>query len=246
MTLKRLFRPKTKDDRLGVGALNEKEVGSYEYSPYISDYVTILLGVILLAASVIGCWTVEKLGRRYVLIGGLCGTAVSNLCGVIFQELTWRNRNVFNVLSVTAFCCVKLFIGLGAGAPAWFLTSELVPSSGRGLCQSISTGVLLILTGVITAIYLPLDNTIGSYALLALGTVPSLVCAALLFVYLPETKNIQNNEDLMEILDNIRPKICTNLCKIEKSVGENLIQSSGSLNSYGSFRDEEREIVTEN
>ncbi len=48
---------------------------------------------------------------------------------VVVSRVLWPNWSTTS--SSIGFALTKAFIGLGAGAPAWFLTSELVPIKQR-------------------------------------------------------------------------------------------------------------------
>uniref|UniRef100_A0A914VCZ6 Major facilitator superfamily (MFS) profile domain-containing protein n=1 Tax=Plectus sambesii TaxID=2011161 RepID=A0A914VCZ6_9BILA len=203
-------------------------------SQHVADLVTVAIGVVLVITSMIGCILVEKLGRKWMLIGGLLGTALSNTAAVLFRFLP---DTIGPLATMVAFAVSKAFIGLGAGAPAWFLTSELVPPAARSLAQSISTGVLLTVSGLVTVVYLPLDEHIGIYSLLVLASLPATICAAILMTYLPETKE-RTYEDIQRALAGRSAK-----CRFDTCLDENerlirtLSKSSLSQNSrihYGS------------
>jgi hypothetical protein len=124
----------------------------------------------------------DKFGNRRLLIFGLVGTALSNLfasTGTLFGSAS---------IVTVGFSLTKIFVGLGAGAPAWFQTSELVSSSVTSNCQAISTGLLLISVGILTSIYLPLETHLNELATLFLTSLPALLCALFMFLFLPETK----------------------------------------------------------
>uniref|UniRef100_A0A915DDZ4 Major facilitator superfamily (MFS) profile domain-containing protein n=1 Tax=Ditylenchus dipsaci TaxID=166011 RepID=A0A915DDZ4_9BILA len=156
-----------------------KSVGTGSYA----QAITVFLGAWLLIASIFGAFIVDRFGRKRVLIFGLIGTAFSNLVAALGSAKG-------SVVVVTiGFAFTKTFIGVGAGAPAWFLTSELVSPGAICICQSISTGSLLITTGFITLLFLPLQQVIGgSYSILILASVPAFVVALLLIIFLPEPK----------------------------------------------------------
>jgi MFS family permease len=86
------------------------------------------LGIILFVTSIFGSIFVEKIGRKWLLVCGLIGTAISNVIMIVVPLIA---PNYQLIGTICAFICTKAFIGIGAGAPAWFLTSELVPVSCR-------------------------------------------------------------------------------------------------------------------
>ena len=109
------------------------------------------------------------------------------------------------VLQICGFALTKTFIGFGAGAPAWFLTSELVAPRVTSLCQAISTGTLLIATGVVTLVYLSgikqnfkpqilVDSIIGVYSIFFMASIPAFGLAIVLTLFLPETKDRKYEE----------------------------------------------------
>ncbi|VDM51768.1 unnamed protein product [Angiostrongylus costaricensis] len=63
-------------------------------------------------------WQVDRFGRRHLLLFGLFGSSAAMCLPAFFPEQ--------KLLVSLGFTLTKAFIGLGAGAPPWFLTSELV------------------------------------------------------------------------------------------------------------------------
>ncbi|KAI1724383.1 sugar transporter domain-containing protein [Ditylenchus destructor] len=211
--------------------------------------ITVLLGVWLLIASVCGAFVIDRFGRKKVLIFGLLGTAFSNLIAALGSA-----SGSVPVVTI-GFALTKTFIGVGAGGPAWFLTSELVSSKTIWVCQSISTGSLLIMTGIITLCFLPLESMIGgSYSILLLASFPALVIAFLLTIFLPETKDRR--------YDEIRQQLGTRLFSgiygssevspchqhpydmnhKEKVTRYKRLMSDASYASYGSFKNSFRNM----
>lgn len=150
------------------------------------EMLSAMLGLLLFLTSIIGALLVDQVGRRrLLLISGLVGTAISNAIAAIGAALNSE------LMVVIGFAFTKAFIGFGAGAPAWFLTSELVSPLVVAEAQAISTGSLLITTGLSTLCFLSLQVWVGSAAaLLFLSSMPALFIAFLLFLMLPETRNL--------------------------------------------------------
>ncbi|CAJ0572946.1 unnamed protein product, partial [Mesorhabditis spiculigera] len=146
-----------------------------------ADRISVILGGILVIGSIAGTFLIDRYGRRPLILFGLVGSAISNAVAVIFCT---------NSLVVTlGFAATKLFIGLGAGAPAWFLTSELVHPHYMTVMQSLSTGLLLMSTALATFFFLRLELLIGTWSMFVLSSAPALILAVILFLYLPETKD---------------------------------------------------------
>uniref|UniRef100_A0A914E7L6 Major facilitator superfamily (MFS) profile domain-containing protein n=1 Tax=Acrobeloides nanus TaxID=290746 RepID=A0A914E7L6_9BILA len=154
-----------------------------------SELLTIFLGILLFLSSVFGSLLIDRFSRRRLLIFGLLGTCLSNsiaTVGFIYGSM---------VLQICGFALTKTFIGFGAGAPAWFLTSELVSPRVTSLCQSISTGALLIATGFVTLVYLSVNEWIGVCSIFLMASIPAFILAIFLILFLPETKD-RNYEEI--------------------------------------------------
>uniref|UniRef100_A0A1I7X6X5 MFS domain-containing protein n=1 Tax=Heterorhabditis bacteriophora TaxID=37862 RepID=A0A1I7X6X5_HETBA len=160
-----------------------------------SDIISVVMGAILLISSLFGTVLIDRFGRRRLLLIGLFGSALSNAVVVAFPSSPF--------LVTTGFSLTKAFIGLGAGAPAWFLTSELVSAAHVSLFQSLSTGFLLISTMLVTFFYLQLNFVIGNYSIFILSSGPAFILAIILYFFLPETKG-KTTTEVSEIENKIK------------------------------------------
>jgi len=100
------------------------------------------------------------------------------------------------------------------------------------LAQTISTGMLLTMSGLVSVVYLPLDELIGDYSLLLLASAPACICAAILMTFLPETKD-QTYEDVQRALGGRGPKCYFDMCQDES---ERLIRSLSKMSLSRSSR----------
>ncbi|PAV89360.1 hypothetical protein WR25_05590 [Diploscapter pachys] len=183
----------------------------------MADLISVVMGVVLVLGSLGGAFLIDRFGRRRLIILGLLGCSISNLLLVIFPSSVR--------VATISFTLTKAFIGLGAGAPAWFLTTELVPPSRVSLFQSFSTGILLITTMLVTFFYLRLELAIHQYSILLLTTGPAMILAILLFLFLPETQN-RNNAEIQHLLNTP----FSGFAKPKKSRLISISSSYGSMN----------------
>uniref|UniRef100_A0A914QU25 Major facilitator superfamily (MFS) profile domain-containing protein n=1 Tax=Panagrolaimus davidi TaxID=227884 RepID=A0A914QU25_9BILA len=139
----------------------------------------------------------DRFGRKRLIIYGLVGTGIFNILALIGDTTQWT------FIEVIGFGLTKAAIGFGAGAPAWFLTSELVSPRITHLCQTISTGSLLTASGLISFIYLPLSAEIGIWSLFILAILPAFFIAAILILFLPETKDKPYGEIKWLLMNNV-------------------------------------------
>jgi sugar porter (SP) family MFS transporter len=147
-------------------------------------WANVLIGLINLVFTVVALFTIDKAGRKALLMLASAGMGVSLaiLC-VLFSMPAPNHAAILGcILSYVAFFAV----GLGPGV--WVVISELFPTNVRGRAMSVSTVTLWSACLLITSTFLSLVNAItiqgafGLYAVLCLCT-----C---LFVWrvVPETK----------------------------------------------------------
>uniref|UniRef100_A0A914YDH0 Major facilitator superfamily (MFS) profile domain-containing protein n=1 Tax=Panagrolaimus superbus TaxID=310955 RepID=A0A914YDH0_9BILA len=162
-----------------------------------SELFTVIYGVILLITSIIGAFLADKFGRKRLIIYGLMATGFFNILAMIGDSTDWT------FIEVIGFGLTKAAIGFGAGAPAWFLTSELVSPRITHLCQTISTGSLLTASGFSSFVYLPLSTHIGIWSLFILAILPAFFVAIILILFLPETKDKPYGEIKWILMNNV-------------------------------------------
>ncbi|PIC18710.1 hypothetical protein B9Z55_024508 [Caenorhabditis nigoni] len=170
---------------------NSKKV--HQETDTFSIFVSNGLGLVLFFASILGIFLADHYGRRRLVLVGLFGTCVANIGAVVFTT----NKTIVSL----CFAATKLFIGIGCGGPAWFLTSELVDPDYAWIYQPFSTGILLATTMFETFFYLSIDAWIGGYSLLVLAAGPALIAAILIYLYLPETKG-RSCEEIQQMLNS--------------------------------------------
>uniref|UniRef100_A0A8R1HU44 Major facilitator superfamily (MFS) profile domain-containing protein n=1 Tax=Caenorhabditis japonica TaxID=281687 RepID=A0A8R1HU44_CAEJA len=162
-----------------------------------TDTFTILvsdaLGLVLFASSLLGIFLADRYGRRRLVLMGLFGTCFANFGAAFYTS----NKTIVSL----CFAATKMFIGVGCGGPAWFLTSELVDPDYAWIFQPLSTGILLSTTMLETFFYLSIDALIGSYSLLVLAAGPALAAAVVIYLYLPETKG-RSSEEIQYMLNS--------------------------------------------
>lgn len=150
------------------------------------------------------------------------------------------------LIQLIGFSLTKLFIGFGAGAPAWFLTSELVSPKITSTCQSISTGALLMATGLITLLFISVDQWIGTWSIFVLAAVPATILAITLALFLPETRE----RSYEEIRRDLSGRTFSGLKSRVKEERNGLLNGhcNGYMNghvdlrkSYGSLKEYDRE-----
>jgi sugar porter (SP) family MFS transporter len=146
-------------------------------------WANVMIGAINFAATLLGMYLIDRLGRKPLMIGAFAGMAVS-LIGVAeairFEAQGW----IVLAFVLTYVACFAIGIGTGT----WVLMSEICPTRIRGRAMSIATLFLWCGTLTVTLTFLSLVELLtapGAFLLYAVICV-----AATLFIWLgvPETK----------------------------------------------------------
>lgn len=165
-----------------------------------SLYSSAMTGAVLASSTLISIATVDKLGRRALLISGgiqmiTCQVIVSIILGLKFgpnQELS----KSFSVLVVVVICLFVLAFGWSWGPLGWTVPSEIFPLETRSAGQSITVAVNLFFTFVIAQIFLTLlcSFKFGIFLFFA-GWVT--IMTIFVYFFLPETKGVPIEEMIL-------------------------------------------------
>ena len=161
----------------------------------------VITGVANVLFTLIAIFTVDKLGRRKLMLigaGGLCLIyAILGLC--YYQHFTGF---FMIILVVAAIACYAMTLG----PCTWVLISELFPNRVRAIAVAACTFALWIGSSTLTYTFPLLNKGLGSY-----GTfwIYSLVClAGFLFFFrrLPETKGKSLEQLEKELIEKLKGK----------------------------------------
>ncbi|KAF7148535.1 hypothetical protein RHSIM_Rhsim03G0253700 [Rhododendron simsii] len=162
-----------------------------------SLYSSALTGAVLASSTLVCIATVDKWGRRTLLIGGgiqmiTCQVIVAVILGVKFSSETELSKS-FSVLVVVVICLFVAAFGWSWGPLGWTVPSEIFPLEIRSAGQSITVAVNLFFTFVIGQSFLSLlcAFKFGIFLFFA-GWIT--VMTIFVYVFLPETKGIPIDE----------------------------------------------------
>ncbi|XP_053560116.1 solute carrier family 2, facilitated glucose transporter member 9 isoform X2 [Bombina bombina] len=161
-----------------------KEAG---IEPKNIPYITLSTGGIEILAAVVSGMTVEKLGRRPLLIGGFGMMTV--FFGILTVSLTFQHRaswipylSIVCILSVIASFCI------GPGGIPFVLVGEFFQQSQRSAAFMIAGSVNWICNFAVGLLFPIIQNGLNNYCFLVFATI-CLAAALYLYFILPETKN---------------------------------------------------------
>ncbi|XP_054460305.1 solute carrier family 2 member 15b [Anoplopoma fimbria] len=192
--------------------------------PYI-QYTTVGTGAIEVISGMLGCFTIERLGRRPLMIGGflfmgLCCTGIT--MSVLFQaQLSFmRYISVGCVVGIIAGFCIG-----PAGVP-FLITAELFKQSHRPAAYTVAGCLNWMSNFTIGFVFPFLENATGPYCYLIFCVVCFGVAIYTIFV-IPETKN----KTFMEISQMFAAKNKI----IEEELTSNGHLKMAMMNGYGTL-----------
>ena len=144
---------------------------------------TVLMGVINISFTLLAIFTVEKLGRRPLLIVGSLGMAVGAL-GVALADVLPSLPGVIGVISVMVYSACFMF---SWGPICWVLIAEIFPNTIRGAAVAIAVAFQWISNFAVSSTFVPMYTwspafTYGLYCFFCL------LAAFFVFKMVPETK----------------------------------------------------------
>ncbi|KAM4615380.1 solute carrier family 2 member 15a [Polymixia lowei] len=151
------------------------------------QYTTVGTGAIEIIAGLIGCFTIEKLGRRPLIIGGF---AMMGICcaGITFALILQARLSFMRYVSVG--CVVGIIAGfcIGPAGVPFLVTAELFKQSHRPAAYTVGGALNWMSNFAVGFVFPFLQMSAGSYCYLVFSSV-CLSVAVFVFFVIPETKN---------------------------------------------------------
>ncbi|KAJ1436961.1 Sugar/inositol transporter [Sesbania bispinosa] len=162
-----------------------------------SLYSSALTGGVLAFSTFISIATVDRLGRRALLISGgiqmiTCQVIVAIILGLKFGQNQELSKS-YSILVVVVICLFVVAFGWSWGPLGWTVPSEIFPLEIRSAGQSITVAVNLLFTFIIAQAFLALlcSFKFGIFLFFA-GWIT--IMTIFVFLFLPETKGIPIEE----------------------------------------------------
>ncbi|XP_042074637.1 solute carrier family 2 member 15a isoform X1 [Haplochromis burtoni] len=151
------------------------------------QYTTAGTGIIEIIAGLIGCFTIEKLGRRPLMIGGF---AMMGICstGITLALILQAHLSFMRYISV---CCVVGIIAgfcIGPAGVPFLVTAELFKQSHRPAAYIIGGSLNWLSNFTVGFVFPFLQMSAGAYCYLVFATICASV-AVYVYIVIPETKN---------------------------------------------------------
>ena len=166
---------------------------------------TVYMGIVNITFTLVAVFTVEKLGRKPLLIWGSLGMAVGAL-GVALSNLIDGVPPIFPVLSIMVYSASFMF---SWGPICWVLIAEIFPNTIRSAAVAIAVAFQWIFNFIVSSTFVPMYNMslgdmgdrFGHMFAYALYGVICIVAAWFVYSLVPETKG-KTLEDMTNLWRN--------------------------------------------
>lgn len=169
---------------VGINAVLYYAPRIYEAMGFDNPMVlTVFNGIVNLGFTCVAIFTVEKLGRKPLLIVGSLGMAL----GAIGVAITFGNP------SMQLFCMVSIMVYSASfmfswGPICWVLIAEVFPNTIRGAAVAIAVAFQWIFNWIVSTSFVPLANSMGYWFTYGLYGVICIIAAIFVWKLVPETK----------------------------------------------------------
>ena len=168
------------------------------YAPRIFDDMgmtnpmvnTVVMGVVNILFTLIAVFTVEKLGRKPLLIIGSLGMAI----GAIGVAVTFGNTSLTTVTMISLMLYSASFM-MSWGPICWVLIAEIFPNTIRGKAVAIAVAFQWIFNWIVSSSFVPMfniktagDPDFGHWFTYALYGIICVLAALFVWKLVPETK----------------------------------------------------------
>ncbi len=161
---------------------------------------TVIMGVVNISFTLVAVFTVEKLGRKPLLIWGSIGMAI----GAFGVALTFGNASMslVTMLSIMVYSASFMF---SWGPICWVLIAEIFPNTIRGAAVAIAVAFQWIFNWIVSSTFVPMfnmklgsDANFGHWFTYGLYGVICVVAAIFVWKLVPETKG-KTLEDMSKL-----------------------------------------------
>lgn len=166
---------------------------------------TIIMGIVNISFTLVAIFTVEKLGRKPLLIWGSIGMAIGAF-GVAMSNLVDGVAPIIPVISIMVYSASFMF---SWGPICWVLIAEIFPNTIRGAAVAIAVAFQWIFNFIVSSTFVPMYNMelgemgdrFGHMFAYALYGVICIVAAIFVYKLVPETKG-KTLEDMTALWRN--------------------------------------------
>ncbi len=167
--------------------------------------ITVVMGIINILFTLVAIFTVEKLGRKPLLICGSLGMAI----GALGVAVTFGNESLATVTAISIMVYSASFM-FSWGPICWVLIAEIFPNTIRGAAVAIAVAFQWIFNFIVSSTFVPMFNMhltegdhFGHWFTYGLYGIICVVAAVFVWKLVPETKG-KTLEDMTNLWKNRR------------------------------------------
>jgi len=169
--------------------------------------ITVIMGIINILFTLVAIFTVEKLGRKPLLICGSLGMALGAL-GVAFT-FGREGMEMVTAISIMVYSASFMF---SWGPITWVLIAEIFPNTIRGAAVAIAVAFQWIFNFIVSSTFVPMFNMhltegdhFGHWFTYGLYGIICIVAAVFVWKLVPETKG-KTLEDMTKLWKDVMQK----------------------------------------
>ena len=145
---------------------------------------TVVMGCVNIVFTLVAIFTVEKVGRKPLLIVGSVGMAIGAFCVALFDEL-----HVEGILPVLSIIVYAAFFMMSWGPICWVLISEIFPNTIRSQAVAIAVAFQWIFNYLVSSTFPALYEFSPGFAYGLYGVI-CVIAALFVWRMVPETKGL--------------------------------------------------------
>jgi MFS transporter, SP family, sugar:H+ symporter len=166
------------------------------FSEENSLFITVITGVVNIATTLIAIATVDKVGRKPLLLVGsigmtvTLGTLATTFGGAVVNPVTGQPTlaGTAGIVALVAANLYVVFFGFSWGPIVWVLLGEMFNNKIRAAALSLAAGVQWIANFIVSTSFPPLLKTFGLSSAYGLYTIASAISIFFVILLIKETK----------------------------------------------------------
>ncbi|MCQ2212147.1 MAG: D-xylose transporter XylE [Bacteroidaceae bacterium] len=160
--------------------------------------LTVFNGIVNLGFTCVAIFTVEKLGRKPLLIVGSLGMALGAIGVACTFEGAMANDSTMQLLCMISLMVYSASFMFSWGPICWVLIAEVFPNTIRGGAVAIAVAFQWIFNWIVSTSFVPMANSLGYWFVYAMYGIICVVAAVFVWKLVPETKG-KTLEDMTKL-----------------------------------------------